>query len=299
MSKKLDLIVLSFMSFTMVTIVCLAQFGQPLAVQRVQDNIYVVKGGSGANTGFYVGENEVVAIDAKMTTDAEKQTLQQMKNISTKPVTRIILTHSDADHVNGLNALPAGLKIYGHPQSKKDMEEAANTPNSQYLRDYLPNEACSPCTASRNPVQTVQVGSENIQLYFFGPAHTSGDLVVYFPAEKVAFVGDLAFSGSDPLIHRFKGGSSTGYLETLRRMMALDADTYVTGHTDPWTKNQLQDFYKAVSEKRDKVKAMVDEGKSLPEIKKAFGIEERTAKPGAMSFMSFVEVVYLDLTEPK
>ena len=296
MLKKLGLILLLCLS---ISAVCLAQFGQPLAIQKIKGNIYLAKGGNGANTGFYAGENEVVVIDTKMTTEAEKQTIQEMKSISTKPVTRIILTHSDADHVNGINAFPSGLKIYGHPQTKKDMEEAANTPNSQYLRDYLPNEACSPCTASKNPVQSIQVGSENIQLYFFGPAHTSGDLVVYFPAEKVAFAGDLAFTGSDPLIHRIKGGSSAGLLETLRRMIALDADTYVTGHTEPLSKKELQDFYKSVLEKRDKIKAMVDEGKSLAEIKKAFGIEEGPAKPGMMRFMSFVEVVYLDLTELK
>jgi cyclase len=296
MVKRLALIILSSVA---ITAVCLAQFNQPLAIQKIKGNIYVAKGGNGANTGFYAGENEVVVIDTKMTTDSEKQTIQEMKSISTKPVTRIILTHSDADHVNGINAFPPGLKIYGHPQTKKDMEEASNTPNSQYLREYLPNEACSPCTASKNPVQSIQVGSENIQLYFFGPAHTSGDLVAYFPAEKVAFVGDLAFTGRDPLIHRVKGGSSTGLLEVLRRMIALDADTYVTGHSEPLSKKELQDVYSSVSEKRNKIKAMVDEGKSLAEIKKAFGIEEGPAKPGMMRFMSFPEVVYLDLTELK
>jgi cyclase len=296
MVKRLASIILSCVA---ITAVCLAQFSQPLALQKIKGNIYVVKGGNGANTGFYAGENEIVVIDTKMTADSEKQTIQEMKSISTKPVTRIILTHSDADHVNGLNAFPPGLKIYGHPQTKKDMEEASNTPNLQYLREYLPNEACSPCTASKNPVQSIQAGSENIQLYFFGPAHTSGDIIVYFPAEKVAFVGDLAFTGRDPLIHRFKGGSSTGLLEVFRRMIALDADTYVAGHTEPLSKKELQDVYNSVLEKRNKVKAMVDEGKSLAEIKKAFGIEDGPAKPGMMRFMSFPEVVYLDLTELK
>ncbi len=295
MLRKL-LLMLSCLSLP---VLALAQFNQPLAVQKLKGNIYVVKGGNGANTGFYAGENETVVIDTKMTTDSEKQAIQEMSKISAKPVTRIILTHSDGDHVNGLNAFPSGLKIYGHPQTKKDMEEASNTANAQYLRDYLPNESCSPCTASKNPVQSIQVGSETIQLYFFGPAHTSGDLIAYFPAEKIAFVGDLAFTGRDPLIHRFKGGSSTGLQEVLRRMIALDAETYVTGHSEPLTKKELQEVYTSVSQKRDKVKAMVDEGKSLPEIKKAFGIEEGPAKPGAMRFMSFVEVVYLDLTEPK
>jgi glyoxylase-like metal-dependent hydrolase (beta-lactamase superfamily II) len=123
--------------------------------------------------------------------------------------------------------------------------------------------------------------------------------VVYYPAEKIAFWGDLAFSGRDPLIHRVKGGSSAGLLQTLKDILALDADVFISGHSDPLSRKDMQDIYASVSEKREKVKAMVAEGKSLDEIKKAFGIEEPPAKAGTMRFMSFAEVVYLDLTENK
>jgi hypothetical protein len=64
-------------------------------------------------------------------------------------------------------------------------------------------------------------------------------------------------------------------------------------------RKDIQNIYTSVSEKRDKIKAMIAEGRSLEEIKKAFGIQEPPSKPGGMGFMSFVEVVYLDLTEKK
>jgi hypothetical protein len=44
---------------------------------------------------------------------------------------------------------------------------------------------------------------------------------------------------------------------------------------------------------------MIKEGKSLDEIKKAFGIADPIATSGARRFMSLVEVIYLDLTEKK
>jgi glyoxylase-like metal-dependent hydrolase (beta-lactamase superfamily II) len=277
---------------------CLAQ-QQPLVVQKIKGNIYMVKGGSGANTGFYVGDKEVLVIDAKTTADSAKQMIEEIKKLTTKPITRIILTHSDGDHVNGLNGFPTGLKIYAHPQTKKDMEEAAKTPNTQYLRDYLPNEVCSPCTASKTSAMVFNMGNEDVMLYFFGPAHTSGDFVVYFPAEMVAFAGDLVFVGRDPLIHRQKGGSSLGLLDSLQSLLALNADTFITGHTDPLTKQDIRSIYTSIAEKRDKVKAMVAEGKSLDEIKKAFGVQDAPSQPGRTRFMSLVEVIYLDLTEKK
>lgn len=275
---------------------CFAQ--EPLSVEKIEGNVYMVKGGSGANTGFYVGENGVLVIDAKMTADAAKRIIQEIGKITSKPIIGIILTHSDGDHVNGLGGFPKGLKIYAHVATKKDMEEAAKAPNMQFLRDYLPNEISSP-TASKESVMTIQTGGENLQLYYFGPAHTSGDIVVYFPKEKVAFVGDLVFVGRDPLIHRAKGGTSTGLQKYLESLLDLDANTFMTGHSDPLSKKDVRDAYNSIRETREKVKAMVAEGRSLQEVKKAFGIEESSSKPGGMRFMSFIEVVYLDLTENK
>jgi len=276
-----------------------AQQPQPLTVQKIKGNVYLVKGGNGANTGFFVGDREVLLIDAKMTADAMKQLVEEVKKVTPLPITRLVLTHSDGDHVNGLNGLPKGLKIYGHPQTKKDMEAAAQAANMQYLADYLPTETCSPCTASRASAQTIAMGGANVQLYHFGPAHTSGDLTVWFPAERVAFVGDLAFVGRDPLIHRQKGGSSQGLVETLQGLIALNAEAYLSGHSDPLTRQDIETIHKSIVEKRDKVKSLIAEGKSLDDIKQSFGVKDAPAQPGRPRFPGLIEIIYLELTEKK
>ena len=272
---------------------------QPLTVQKIKGNLYMVKGGSGANTGFFIGDKEVMVIDSKMTADSTKQEIEEIKKLTDKPITRIVLTHSDGDHVNGLNGFPTGLKIYAHPQTAKDMEEAAKTANTQYLRDYLPNEVCSPCTASTASAQAIKAGGEDVLLYYFGPAHTSGDLVVYFPTERAAFIGDLAFLGRDPLVHRQKGGTSVGCVSTLKSLIALKADAYIAGHNDPLSSKDLQALATSIEEKQNKVKGMIAEGKSLDEIRKEFGIAPPAAAPGRPGFRSLVEVIYLELTEKR
>src|SRR5512138_3051025 len=90
---------------------------QPMSIQKVKGDIYLVKGGSGANTAFYAGEKEVLAIDAKMTAESTKQEIEEIRKITPNPITRLVITHSDGDHVNGIDGFPAGLKIYGHPQT--------------------------------------------------------------------------------------------------------------------------------------------------------------------------------------
>ena len=292
-------VALSFCILLALSTVGFAQQAQPLTVQKIKGNAYLVKGGSGANTGFYIGDQEVLLIDAKMSADSMKQVIEEIKKVTPHPVTRLVLTHSDGDHVNGLNGLPKGLKIYGHPQTKKDLEAAAETANTQHLADYLPTETCSPCTASRESAQTFAMGSAQVQLYFFGPAHTSGDLIVWFPAERVAFVGDLAFVGRDPLIHRQKGGNSQGLADTLKGLIALNAEAYLSGHSDPLTRQDMETLHKSIVDKRDKVKALIAEGKSLDDIKQSFGVKDAPAQPGRPRFPSLVEIIYLESTEKK
>lgn len=259
-----------------------------LTAEKLAENIYLVKGGL-ANTGFIVGEKGVAAIDAQMTAASAQQMIEEIKKITPKPLTTLILTHSDADHVNGTAGFPRGIEVVAGAGAKKEMEEAFKAPDAQALQPYLPTKTFS-------DKMDLDLGTERIRLIHFGPAHTSGDIVVFIPARKLAFVGDLFFAGRDPLIHRSKGGTSEGVIRTLQALLDLEAERYVPGHGAVATKPDIERSLKDLQEKKAKVSAMVREGKSLDDVKQAFGISTAPAKPGGMSFPSLVEVMYLELS---
>ncbi|MGD0922708.1 MAG: MBL fold metallo-hydrolase [Terriglobia bacterium] len=263
----------------------------PLSAEPLRGGVYWVKGGSGANTGFIIGKKEVIVIDAKMTEESAQAMLAEIKKLTPNPVKYIVLTHSDGDHVNGLAGFPQGLTIVAHTNTRKDMEEAFQDPKLSALLPYLPNETF---TGDRS----LNIDGVRMNLLHFGPAHTSGDVVAYLPDQKIAFVGDLVFIGRDPLIHRQKGGTSFGLVQTLRKILALDADTFISGHNDPLTKADIRGLLTSIEEKQAKVKVLIQQGKSLEEIKSAFGIAEAPA-PGGRRWPSLVETIYLDLTERK
>ena len=262
----------------------------PLTVQPIPGGVYFVKGGSGANTGFIVGKKEVIVIDAKMTEAASKEVLAEIKKVTPNPVGHIILTHGDGDHVNGLSGYPKGLPIIAHASTKRDMEEAFKTPQMSALTAYLPNDTL---TADRQ----MTIDGVNLRLRYSGSAHTSGDLVVYLPDQKVAFVGDLVFVGRDPLIHVQKGGTSAGLVKTLNGILALDADTFLSGHADPLTKNDVKAALASIEEKRAKVAGLVKQGRSLDDVKKEMGVPVVAA--GGRGFPSLAEVIYQELTPKK
>jgi cyclase len=265
----------------------------PISVQNVKGNIYQLKGGMGANSGFFIGEKEVLAIDTKMTEDSAKQIIVEIKKLTPNPITYITLTHSDRDHVNGLLGFPEGATIISHEKTRVHMEKDFQSPQQ---RAYLPNITFSDRL-------TLYLGGglrrTHIDLLYFGPAHTDGDAVVYFPNEKVAFIGDLIFIGREQLIHRHKNGNSFGLVKALKAIMNLDAEIFVHGHGDLATKKDIQNLIQSVEEKQIRIQALVKEGKTLEQVKKIFNVEDRTVQPGGMRSMSLVEVIYVELTEKR
>jgi len=262
----------------------------PVYAQNIKGNIYQVKGGMGANTGFFIGEKEVLTIDTKMTEDAAKQMITEIKKLTPNPISTITLTHSDGDHVNGLVGFPQGTTIISHEKTRVHMDNAFQSARE---RASLPNIAFSERLS-------LYLGgilrSTRIDLLYFGPAHTDGDAVVYFPDEKVAFIGDLIFIGREPLIHRHKNGSSFGLVKVLKAILNLDAEIFVHGHGDLATKKDILSVIQSVEEKQIRIQALVKEGKTLDQVKKIFNIEDQ---PGGMRWMSLVEVIYLEMTEKR
>jgi len=95
----------------------------PLMVHQLKPNVYWIEGGGG-NSGVIVGDKGVIVVDAKTTPAAGKELLEDIAKITPKPVTTVILTHSDGDHVNGLASFPAGITIIAHENNKKEQDAA-------------------------------------------------------------------------------------------------------------------------------------------------------------------------------
>lgn len=265
----------------------------PMRVEHVKGNIFQVTGGSGANTGFVVGEKEVIVIDAKMTEESAAEMLKEIKKVTPLPVRRVILTHSDGDHVNGLTGFPDGVDVIAHENARVQVAAAFRQGNQ---RKYIPNITFTD-KLFIYPDDDSLAG--RIELLWFGPAHTDGDAVVCFPEEKIAFAGDLIFLGRDPLIHRSKNGSSFGLVKVVKAILDLDVDTILSGHNQIVTKDSLRKFIAGVEDKQSRIAAMVKEGKTLDEVKAEFRVDSQPGRSGPSRWPSLVEVIFLELTQKK
>jgi len=244
-----------------------AQAPPAINMKQLKPDVYAGLGGSGGNSTIIIGKTGVLVVDAKQTEAGAKDLLAQIAKITPKPVTTVFLTHSDGDHVNGLVAYPAGIKIISHENNKKELQ-AALTAGGRGAppADRLPNQVTT------KTKETMTIDGVKLELYHFAPAHTSGDLIVYQPATKIVSTGDLVVTNradDNPNIHFEKNGSTEGWLKNVKGMIGLNADAYVTGHGDVVTKADLQRKYDATLARRNKIAAMVKAGKTLEEIKAA------------------------------
>jgi cyclase len=265
----------------------------PFMTHQLKPNVYWVEGGGG-NSGVIVGDKGVIVVDAKTTAAGGKELLDDIAKITPKPVTAVILTHSDGDHVNGLASFPSGITIIAQENNKKEQETAlAAGGRGAPPAGHLPTQVIS-----KNK-ESLKIDGIKLQVYHWVPAHTSGDLVVYLPDQKIVFTGDiLGGAPTDPLIHLEKHGSSEGWITTTKGIAGLNAETYVTGHGDTLTKAAIQQRISNVEAKRAKIADLVKQGKSLDEIRTAVGDPAPAQGRGGRgpNFPTFTEVVYRELT---
>lgn len=263
----------------------------PLMVTKIKDNVYWARGGVGSNDGIIVGKSGVILVDTKTTVDSEKEVIAEITKITPMPVTTAIITHSDGDHVNGLAAFPDGLTVIAQENCKKEMEASASSRNPA-PQNRLPSK-------TYGKTDKLTIDGVHIRLYHWASGHTSGDTVVYLPDEKIVFGGDLLVTNRpDTLIHLEKNGSAAGWIENVKGMLKLDADTYLTGHGNMMTKEDVQKKLDFIQDKYNKIKDMVAQGKSLDDIKTSFG--EPTAAPppnpnGAPPAATLTEVIYKEV----
>ena len=252
----------------------------PFATHQLKPNVYWIEGGGG-NSTVIVGTNGVIIVDAKVSKAGGQELLEDIARITPKPVTTVIETHSDGDHVNGLAAFPAGVKVIATENNKKEQAAALAKGGAQAPpADHQPTEVIT-----KNK-ETMTIDGEKLELYHWAPAHTSGDLVVYLPAEKIVATGDIMSANPYPRIHDEKNGSSEGWLTTARGIASLDADTFVAGHGPLLTKAEIQKKIDDAAARRDKVIAETKQGKSLDEIKADVGDNEK------LNYKSWTQVVY-------
>ncbi len=188
---------------------------------NVRDTLYHL-GDGGANALALIDEinGGVILIGAKLPGWGQP-VLDAVYQVTDLPVTTIISTHADLDHTGSNAEFPDAVDIIAHENTRANMARM----------ELFAGGAGLPTTTFTDRYGLLE-DLDRIDLYYFGPAHTDGDIVVVFPQKRTAYLGDLFPDKAAPVIDTANGGSGVAFPETLARAVAAidGVDRVITGH---------------------------------------------------------------------
>jgi glyoxylase-like metal-dependent hydrolase (beta-lactamase superfamily II) len=262
-----------------------------VGMQKLRDNLYLLTGGGG-NSLFFVTELGVVLVDTKQPGWGQP-ILDKIRTVTKQPVTTIINTHSDADHIGGNEFFPTSVEIIAQENTRLNMDklEAFKGVKVNFLPKLMFREK-----------MTIGSGKERIDLYYFGAAHTGGDAWVVFPALRVMHVGDLIAVKQPPVIDLDNGGSGLAYPDTLAKAAATikNVDTIIPGHGAPIAMKDLQEYVEFNRDFRDAAVSGYHHGLSISETADGWKLPEKyrdfTASRDRVK--ANVRAIFAELTKP-
>ena len=253
-----------------------------IEVEKLKDNLFVLKGGGG-NTAVFLTANGVVVVDAKNPGWCQP-ILDKIKELTDKPITTLINTHTHGDHVSGNVEFPATVDIVVQENTKTNMEKMI--PNSTAQDQKVPATTIFQANNGRGlPKRTFKdkmtlfKGSDEIDLYYFGRGHTNGDAWVVFPSLRTAHAGDIFSRKNVPLLDANNGGSAVAIADTLQKGLDTlkNVDTFITGHSTQMTPADLREYIAFNREFLSDARAAMKAGKTVDEVASTWKIPAKYA----------------------
>ncbi|HEX6994253.1 MAG TPA: MBL fold metallo-hydrolase [Gammaproteobacteria bacterium] len=232
----------------------------PLQIEPVRDGIYRISSSSSGNIVVFTSDDAVLLVDSKFENEYDRY-MELLRTVTDKPVKYVINTHMHPDHTGGnirLEGLGADIIATENARARLAAIQQMGLPTitfDDHLRLYF--------------------GEHVMDLYWFGRGHTDGDLVIHLPEENMILTGDL-FAGGDPFVRAIDpaaGGTLKEWGPTVARVLELEFDTVIPGHSEPTDRATLQAFQDETLRMEALITEMLSAGRSIEDVQAALANE--------------------------
>jgi glyoxylase-like metal-dependent hydrolase (beta-lactamase superfamily II) len=211
-----------------------------LPTRRLASGVYAILGDTGrgsegrANAGFIETAEGVIAIDAGGSPREGDRLIRTIRRATRKPIRWLVLTHHHPDHHFGAVAFrKAGARVIAHPDRRTLASDGGEDGLREAWTAVVGADAMEGFEFADRPDRPVErtdtliAGGRTLVFLAPGPAHTPGDLLVWLPAERVLFAGDILVEDGVTMI---VDGATPVLLRALDAIEQLDARVIVPGH---------------------------------------------------------------------
>ena len=273
-----------------------------------------------SNAGLICDSGQSLVVDTLMDiplTEAMLAKFRDAESQSMKAINMVVNTHHNGDHCNG-NCCCGDAQIIAHVLTKEDIPKEDSSTLMAIInawKDYGDMGAFlkhSFGAFELKPIPerlphrtfetelTLKVGNKDVLLKHVGPAHSSGDTLVYVPEDKVVYTGDILFIEGHPIMW---AGPVSNWIDACDYMLGLDVDVIVPGHGPITSKAGVQairDYFVYISEE---ARSRFDAGMSFEDAARdialddysAWGDAERIAVNCATLYKEFGSTEEIDL----
>jgi glyoxylase-like metal-dependent hydrolase (beta-lactamase superfamily II) len=241
-----------------------AQFGNAaskLNTVKIADDLFVIHNDFvPGNTTALVTNEGVILVDDKFEVDFPN-IVAEVKKLTTQPIKYVINTHHHGDH-SGSNAKMQAMNV---------QVVASEQAHENMVDGKMPGQP----TMTFRDRAFIHLGGKTVELYHFGRAHTNGDIVALFPAQRTLAAGDMFTFGDDvpQLIDYPGGGSAKEWTSTLDSALQLDFNNVVPGHGNVTSKAEMRKFRDSTVKLRNRVHELVVGKRSKADIEKVMRAE--------------------------
>jgi glyoxylase-like metal-dependent hydrolase (beta-lactamase superfamily II) len=262
---------------------------------KITDKFFTLEG-QGGTIGVLIGPDGVFMVDTQFAPLSDK-IAAAVKQLTPQPIKFIVNTHVHGDHTGGdENFGKMGATII----SREELRFRLAHPNPQ--ANGQPGVATAAVGLPKQTYReklTLHMNGEEVQLIAIPRAHTDGDTMVYFPGLDIIMTGDFYRAIQYPNVDRANGGSLQGLIDGLGEVIghAGPNTKIIPGHGPTVDRNAVIAHRDVASAVRDRVAALVAQGKSEDEVVAAKVIVDLDAKiqqPGTTG-ERFVRQAYADL----
>ena len=172
---------------------------------RLSDNAYAYTAEGDPNTGIVIGDDAVMVIDTQATPVMAQDVIRRIREVTDKPIKYVVLSHYHAVRVLGASAYAPEHIIASHDtyeliEERGEQDKASEI--GRFPRLFQAVESVPPGmtwpTLTFTGKMTLWLGKLEVQLIQLGRGHTKGDTVVWLPAQKILFSGDLVEFDATP-----------------------------------------------------------------------------------------------------
>ena len=164
---------------------------------EIGDGLYAFTAEGDPNSGVIIGDESVMVIEAQATPRLAGKVIEEIRKVTDKPISHLVLTHYHAVRVLGASAFGAGQIIMSEAARGMVEERGQEDWDSEFQRfprlfeGYESIPGLTYPTTTFSEAMTVYLGKRRVDIMQLGRAHTAGDAVVWVPDAEVMFTGDI------------------------------------------------------------------------------------------------------------